>query len=84
MTVFGASFSTELDAQIRERGAAQVTDWEAETHVWPTSLPESVGMSSKRLAYLDSMLLKAIEQEQIPGAVALIVRNGYIVYEKDF
>jgi CubicO group peptidase (beta-lactamase class C family) len=84
LSVFGAFFPTELDAQIRERGAAQVTDWEAETHVWPTTLPESVGMSSTRLANLDSMLLKAIVQEQIPGAVALIVRDGYIVYEKAF
>jgi CubicO group peptidase (beta-lactamase class C family) len=46
--------------------------------------PRSVGMSEERLARIDSMLLGSIEKNQIPGAVALIARNGKIVYYKAF
>ena len=53
-------------------------------HQWPKSLPELVDMSSSRLANLDSIFIQHIEQEKIPGMVALIVRNGFVVYEKAF
>ena len=46
--------------------------------------PESEGMSSERLARLDKMFEEAIEKQEIPGAVALIARNGKIVYHKSF
>jgi CubicO group peptidase (beta-lactamase class C family) len=46
--------------------------------------PESVGMSSERLARLDSMLMQAVSANKIPGAVALVARNGKIVYYKAF
>jgi len=42
------------------------------------------GMSEERLARIDSMLTEAIEKEQVPGAVALVARNGRIVYHKAF
>ena len=81
---FLASLSLDLSstatAQIREHGPLGVQ----EVKPLLKALPESVGMSSERLTNLDSMLLKAIEQEQIPGAVALILRDGHIVYEKAF
>ncbi len=44
----------------------------------------SVGMSEERLALIDAMCIEAIEEGQIPGAVALVVRNGTIVYHKAF
>ncbi len=44
----------------------------------------SSGMSSQRLEKIDQMLNKAVEDGQIPGAVALIARNGHIVYHKAF
>lgn len=50
----------------------------------PEASPESVGMSSDRLARIDDMLEEAIEKQQIPGAVALVARNGKIVYHKAF
>jgi len=50
----------------------------------PEISPESVGISSARLSNLDKMFEKAIADEEIPGAVALIVRNGNIVYHKAF
>ncbi|MRS03697.1 class A beta-lactamase-related serine hydrolase [bacterium] len=46
--------------------------------------PQSVGMSEERLARIDNFLTAAIEKNQIPGAVALIARNGKIVYYKAF
>jgi CubicO group peptidase (beta-lactamase class C family) len=48
------------------------------------SSAEDEGMSEKRLGRIDAMLEEAIELEQIPGAVALVARNGKIVYHKAF
>ncbi len=46
--------------------------------------PASVGMSSDRLARIDSMCIQAIADQQIPGIVALVARDGKIVYHKAF
>ncbi len=46
--------------------------------------PESVGISSERLARIDAMLQEKIDRGVIPGAVALVARNGKIVYHKAF
>ena len=46
--------------------------------------PESQGMSSDRLARIDTMIMQAVEKGDIPGAVALVARNGRIVYHKAF
>ena len=46
--------------------------------------PESQGMSSERLARIDTMLMQAVEKGDIPGVVALVARNGRIVYHKAF
>jgi CubicO group peptidase (beta-lactamase class C family) len=48
------------------------------------SSPEKVGMSSERLARIDAMCEKAIAEGQVPGVVALVARNGKIVYHKAF
>lgn len=45
---------------------------------------ENAGMSSERLERIDGMLQEAISEDQIPGAVVLIARNGKIVYHKAF
>jgi len=42
------------------------------------------GMSEERLERIDVMLTEAIAQNQIPGAVALVARNGKIVYHKAY
>ncbi len=42
--------------------------------------PESVGMSNNRLNKIDAMLQSAVKDNQVPGVVALIARNGKIVY----
>ena len=45
---------------------------------------KSVGISQARLERIDAMISDAIESRQIPGAVALVARNGVIVYHKAF
>lgn len=42
------------------------------------------GMSAERLDRIDRMLLNSIEKNDIPGAVALVARDGKIVYHKAF
>jgi CubicO group peptidase (beta-lactamase class C family) len=49
-----------------------------------TTKPEDAGLSGERLARIDKMVDEYIKKEGIPGAVALIVRNGKIAYHKSF
>lgn len=44
--------------------------------------PSSVGVSEDRLMRIDAMLNQAIAENIIPGAVALVARNGKIIYHK--
>jgi len=46
--------------------------------------PESVGMSSKRLAKIDEAVLESIAHKDTPGAVVLVARKGRVVYRKAF
>lgn len=46
--------------------------------------PESVGISSERLARIDEMCTEAIDKENLPGIVTLVTRNNKIVYWKAF
>ncbi|MBN1184420.1 MAG: beta-lactamase family protein [Bacteroidales bacterium] len=48
------------------------------------ALPESVGMSSERLAHIDTVVTQYIGSQWLPGAVCLIARHGKIVYYKSF
>ncbi|GEM_PF-2405807 len=41
-------------------------------------------MSNERLNRINDMIEKAIDDKEIPGAVALVARNGKIVYHKAF
>ena len=49
-----------------------------------TDLPANTGMSDERLQRIDEMLINAINEDQIPGAVALVARNGKIIYHNAF
>lgn len=46
--------------------------------------PTSVAVSEERLMRIDAMLKQAITENLIPGAVALVARNGKIVYHKAY
>ena len=50
----------------------------------PTSLPETVGLSSERLARLSNTIQKSIDDSRIAGAVCLVARHGKISYFKAF
>jgi CubicO group peptidase (beta-lactamase class C family) len=45
---------------------------------------EEAGMSDARLSRIDELLEEQVKNQNIPGAVALIVRNGKIIYYKAF
>jgi CubicO group peptidase (beta-lactamase class C family) len=46
--------------------------------------PSRAGVSAERLARIDAMCEDAIREHRIPGVVALVARNGKIVYHKAF
>ena len=46
--------------------------------------PESVAMSSERLERIDKMLKKAVSEDDVPGIVALIARNGKVVFHNAY
>ena len=50
----------------------------------PAVDPSDVGMVSQRLAEIDSIIQFAIEEEDTPGAVILVARQGKVVYRKAF
>jgi CubicO group peptidase (beta-lactamase class C family) len=53
-------------------------------NITAVSSPEDAGISSTRLNRIDNLLEAYAKNEQLPGAVALIVRDGKIVYHKAF
>ena len=63
---------------------------QAQTKSNQSSLPlvygkaSEVGISEERLARIDSMCIQAIADGDLPGVVALVARNGKIVYNKAF
>ena len=50
----------------------------------PTANPVSVGVSFKRLEKLTQALQTEIEQQRLPGAVAMVARKGKLVYAQAF
>ncbi|GHV21638.1 hypothetical protein FACS1894174_05330 [Bacteroidia bacterium] len=48
------------------------------------AMPEKLGMDSRRLHYADEVILKAIENKEIPGAVLAVVHKGKLAYLKAF
>ncbi|MFS4493089.1 serine hydrolase domain-containing protein [Maribacter sp. 2308TA10-17] len=45
---------------------------------------EEMGMSTERLASIDAMFKNALAECQIPGAVALIARNGKVIFHNAY
>lgn len=68
-------FSTLLPAQ-------KIT--KASTPALPMVTPGSVGMDAAHLAYADSAILKAIKDQEIPGAVLAVVRYNKMAYLKAY
>jgi CubicO group peptidase (beta-lactamase class C family) len=51
----------------------------AQTLSLPGKTPVA-GISQERIAKLDAMLEEAMQKEQVPGLVAMVVKNGQVVY----
>jgi CubicO group peptidase (beta-lactamase class C family) len=68
-------YSNAILAQTRTQSSAKVLG---------TALPATAGMSAERLQRIDTMLSGWVERGRTNGAVALIVRDGKIVYHKAF
>lgn len=47
-------------------------------------LPESVGMSTKKLERIDSMAQWVLDDKMAPGMQILVARKGKVIYEKNF
>ena len=50
----------------------------------PIVSPESVGVSSQRLALVDSMLQQHVHDGRVPGLVAGVSRHGHLVFLKSY
>ena len=46
--------------------------------------PESVGMSSERIARMDNIFQNSVNNKEVPGVAAIVIRNGKIIYHKAF
>ena len=64
-------------------GSAQTASVQKTAPLFETA-PTNVAISTERLAKIDAMLLRAVTEENIPGAVALIARNGKIAFHKAY
>jgi CubicO group peptidase (beta-lactamase class C family) len=56
----------------------------AQTKTFGPGKPEENGMSSQRLSRIDHFFNELVAAQKIPGAVAMIIRNGKVVYYKSF
>ena len=50
----------------------------------PVAQPESVGMSSERLAKITSAMQREVADKKLPGAVVMVARKGKLVYSQAF
>lgn len=66
------------------RMQAQATGVEVSSSALAEATPESVGLSSSRLARIDSVVMRYIRDGVFPGAVVGVVRDGKVVYRKAF
>src|SRR5262245_64125326 len=46
--------------------------------------PEDVGMSSQRLEHMTTIMQRAVDSGDLPGAVVMVARKGKLVYSRAF
>ena len=51
-------------------------------HALPIAIPESVGVSSARLARITATLSREVEANRLPGAVIAIARHGRLIFHE--
>ena len=75
LLAFSLLFSTVLQAQTKSI---------KKTPPLSEANPETVGISPERLARIDQMCNEAVANNQVPGVVSLVARNGKIVHWKAY
>jgi CubicO group peptidase (beta-lactamase class C family) len=63
--------------------AAALAQW-ASAQALPSAAPESVGMSTERLAKITTEFNREIAEKKLPGAVVMVARKGKLVYSQAF
>ena len=56
----------------------------AQTRTAAAQAPAHVGFAADRLARIDRVMQQAVDSNRIAGAVALVLRDGQVAYEKAF
>ena len=75
---------TSLAFFILNVGLYAQTKTTKKSSVLTEAAPESVGISSERLARIDKMCTDAIQASDLPGIVSMVVKNGKIVHWKAY
>jgi CubicO group peptidase (beta-lactamase class C family) len=80
MRPFPIGFSRRLSLAASFLVAATLTAQVVAAQELPTASPESVGMSSERLGRVTAALESYVGEGRLPGAVAMVLRDGKVVY----
>ena len=84
-TIFGAlEANGKLPVSIKDEFPLGTGESSEGTKRLQYSIPESVGMSSQKLAKIDSVAALVVEEKMAPGLQILVARKGVVVYEKSF
>jgi CubicO group peptidase (beta-lactamase class C family) len=59
---------------------AVLLSWPVLADPFPTSVPETVGLSSERLQHLSTTLQNEVDRHRIPGAVIAVARKSQLAY----
>ena len=81
----GAKFEGKLPVSVSKR----ICEGTGENTVYLkrlkyTDLPEMEGMSAKILSKIDTIAMRAIFSKAMPGCQIMVVRNGNVIYDKNF
>lgn len=84
-TIFGAlEANGKLPVSIKDEFPLGTGESSVGTKRLQYSIPESVGMSSQKLAKIDSVAALVVEEKMAPGLQILVARKGVVIYEKSF
>jgi CubicO group peptidase (beta-lactamase class C family) len=84
LTLFFGLSLTATQAQSTATKTAITTSAPVKSAVLHEASPASAGMSAERLTRIDALLQEYVNKGWIPGASALVARDGKIVYYKSF
>ena len=80
----GLSFKGKLPVSISQKYPVNTGIVTKEIKRLSYGFPEEVGMDSRKLKRIDSLMQFMLDTMAAPGGVVLVARNGKVVYEKSF